>query len=80
MTYSIAANVTGSGSLADLVITDPVPAGSQYQIGTISLQAAILTDAADADVGDYNGTRVRVALGNVPAGQTRTVTFKVQIP
>ena len=80
VTYSIAANVTGSGSLADLVITDPVPAGSQYQIGTISLQAAILTDAADADVGDYNGTRVRVALGNVSAGQTRTVTFKVRIP
>ncbi|MEP7348968.1 MAG: hypothetical protein ABI668_03340 [Sphingorhabdus sp.] len=80
ITYSIAANVTGSGSLTNLVITDPIPVGSQYEIGTITLQATALTDAADADAGDYNGTRVRVAAGNVPAGQTRTITFKVKIP
>jgi uncharacterized repeat protein (TIGR01451 family) len=80
ITYSIAANVTGSGSLNNLVITDPIPAGTAYQVGTITLQAATLTDAADADAGNYNGTRVSVAAGNVPAGQTRTVTFQVRIP
>ena len=80
VTYSIAANVTGSGSLANLVITDPIPVSAQYEVGTITLQAATLTDAADADAADYNGTRVRVVAGTVPAGQTRTVTFKVKIP
>ena len=80
ITYSIAANVTGSGSLANLVITDPIPVGTAYQIGTMTLQAAALTDAADADAGNFNGTRISVASGTVPAGQTRTVTFQVKIP
>lgn len=80
VTYSIAANVTGSGVLSNLVITDPIPANSLYQVGTLTFQAAALTDAADADAGDYNGTRVRVVAGNIPAGQTRTITFQVRIP
>jgi uncharacterized repeat protein (TIGR01451 family) len=80
VTYSLVATVSGSGSLNNLVITDPIPAGSQYQANTITLEAAALTDATDTDAADYNGTRVRVAVGNVPAGQIRTVTFKVRIP
>jgi uncharacterized repeat protein (TIGR01451 family) len=80
ITYSIVATVSGSGSLNNLVIADPVPAGTQYQTNSITLEAAALTDAADADAANYNGTRISVAAGNVPAGQTRTVTFKVLIP
>jgi uncharacterized repeat protein (TIGR01451 family) len=80
ITYSISANITGSGSLANLTITDPIPAGTTYEAGTITLQAVALTDAADADEGNYNGTRISVLAGTVPAGQTRTVTFKVKIP
>ena len=79
ITYSIAANVTGSGTMNNLTITDPIPAGTAYEIGSITFQTAGLTDATDADAGNYNGTRVSVAAGNVPAGQTRTVTFKVKI-
>jgi uncharacterized repeat protein (TIGR01451 family) len=80
ITYSIMANVSGSGSLANLVITDAVPAGTVYLPNSTTLQSAALTDAADADAGDYNGTRIRVATGTVAAGQTRTVTFQVSIP
>jgi uncharacterized repeat protein (TIGR01451 family) len=80
ITYSIAANVSGSGSLANLVITDPIPVGTAYEVGTITLQAAALTDATDTDAGNYNGSRISVAAGTVPAGQSRTVTFKVKIP
>jgi uncharacterized repeat protein (TIGR01451 family) len=80
VTYTLVATVSGSGTLNNLVITDPIPAGSQYQAGSITFEAAGLSDAADADVGNYNGTRISVSAGNVPAGQTRTVTFKVLIP
>lgn len=80
ITYSIAANVTGSGSLNNLVISDPIPVGTAYQVGTITFQAAALTDAADTDAGNFNGTRISVTAGNVPAGETRTVTFQVRIP
>lgn len=80
VTYQLVATVTGTGTLNNLVITDPIPAGSQYQAASMTLEAAVLTDAADADAGNYNGTRISATAGNVPAGQTRTVTFKVLIP
>ena len=80
ITYSIAANVTGSGSLNNLVISDLIPVGVTYEAGTITFQSVALTDAADADAANFNGTLVSVAAGSVPAGQTRTVTFKVKIP
>lgn len=80
VTYSLVATVAGTGLLNNLVITDPIPVGSQYQAASMTLEATSLTDAADADAGNFNGTRISVAAGNVPAGQTRTVTFKVIIP
>ncbi len=85
ITYSIAANVTGSGSLANLTITDPIPVGTIYEVNTVTLQVgtaatASLTDSVDTDAGNFNGTRISVSTGTVPAGQTRTVTFKVKIP
>lgn len=79
ITYKLVATVTGSGSLANVVITDPIPASTTYTASSITLETAAQTDAADADAGSYNGTQIRVSVGTVPAGQTRTVTFKVLI-
>ncbi len=79
ITYSLMATVSGNGSLNNLAITDPIPASSQYVVGSITLGGIAMTDAADADQGNFNGSRVNVALGNVAAGQIRTVTFKVKV-
>lgn len=84
VTYSLVATVSGTGTLTNLVITDPIPVGVTYQAGSMTLEASTgasvaLTDAADTDAGDYNGTRVAVSTGNVLAGETRTVTFKAVI-
>ncbi len=79
ITYSLVATISGAGSINNLVITDPIPAGTAYSGGTMTLDTVALTDAADADSGNFNGTRISVGTGNVPAGQTRTVTFKVTI-
>jgi len=84
ITYSLVANVTGSGSLANLRINDPIPAGSVYEPGSITLEGTglvltSLTDIADADAGRFTGTAVSVSLGTVPAGESRTVTFSVKI-
>lgn len=79
ITYSLVATVSGAGTLNNLVLTDPIPVGTAYQVGSLTHQAASLTDAADADAGNFNGTRISVAAGNVPAGQTRTVTFRTVI-
>jgi uncharacterized repeat protein (TIGR01451 family) len=84
VTYSLVATVSGAGTLSNLVITDPIPVGVSYQAGSMTLQALsgpslTLTDATDADAGNFNGTRIAVSTGNVPAGETRTVTFKAVI-
>lgn len=80
ITYSLVATISGSGALNNLVITDPIPVGAQYQTASMTLETAAQTDVVDADAGNYNGTRIAVTVGNVPAGQTRTVTFRVMIP
>jgi uncharacterized repeat protein (TIGR01451 family) len=79
ITYTLVATVTGNGSLANLAINDPIPVGTQYIASSITLETVAQTDAADADAGNFNGTRVNVSLGTVPAGQTRTVTFQARI-
>jgi len=79
ITYTITATVAGSGSINALAITDNVPADTAYVAGSITLGGGPLTDAADADAGDFNGTRIRVLLGTVAGGQTRTVTFRTRI-
>lgn len=80
ITYSIVATISGAGSLNNVVITDPIPTGTLYQPGSMTLEAAAQTDAVDGtDNADFNGTRVRIGAGNVPVGQTRTVTFRTVI-
>lgn len=79
ITYTLVATVSGGGSLNNLAAGDPVPASTTYVPGTITSQAVGLTDTTDADAGEFAANRVTVRFGNVPGGQTRTVTFKVRI-
>jgi len=79
ITYTIVATVAGSGSVNGLAITDDIPADTSYVPGSITLGGSVLSDAADADAGNYNGTRINGALGTVAGGQTRTVTFRTTI-
>lgn len=79
ITYTLVGTISGSGTLNNIAINDNIPAGSTYVAGSMTLQATTLTDAVDADAGNFNGTRISVGLGNVAAGQTRTITFKVTV-
>ncbi|HEX8061692.1 MAG TPA: hypothetical protein VF535_00585 [Allosphingosinicella sp.] len=79
VTYTLAATVSGSGSLANLRVSDPVPAGTTYKAGSLTLEGAPLTDSADADAGSFTGTAINVGLGTVAAGATKTITFQVKI-
>ena len=79
ITYTLVATVSGSGSLANLRVADAVPGGTSYTAGSIALDGAALTDAADADAGDFTGSGIAVRLGNVAAGASRTVRFQVKI-
>lgn len=79
ITYTLTATVTGSGSLKNVRVTDPVPAGTTYEAGSLVLDAAGLTDAEDGDAGRFTGSAVEVGLGTLAAGTSRTVRFKVKI-
>ena len=79
ITYTLTATVNGSGSLANVRVSDPIPAGTSYQAGSISLDSAALTDAADADAARFTGSGMEVGLGTLAAGDTRTISFKVKI-
>lgn len=79
ITYSITANVTGTGTVTGLSVNDAIPAGTTYQPGTLTLEGAALTDAADTDAGQGSAAAIAVQLGDVAAGATRTITFRVRI-
>ena len=79
ITYTLTATVSSTGSLGNVTVADPVPAGTTYEAGSLSLDSAPLTDAGDGDAGRFTGTGISVALGSVAAGSTRTVKFKVKI-
>jgi uncharacterized repeat protein (TIGR01451 family) len=79
-TFTIQARVNGTGSVANLVVTDPIPAGTTYAPGTLALDSAGLSDAPDGDAGAASDTDgIAVQLGNVAAGTTRMITFDVVI-
>jgi uncharacterized repeat protein (TIGR01451 family) len=65
VTYTIKVRNTGTGPATDVVVTDPLPAGTSFVSAT-----APCTHAA--------GT-VTCSLGSVPAGATITLTLKVKL-
>jgi uncharacterized repeat protein (TIGR01451 family) len=79
ITYTLVATVSGTGSLPNVAIGDPIPAATTYEPGTIVVQGAAVSDATDADAGEFAANRVAARFGTVAGGQTRTVTFKVKI-
>lgn len=79
ITYGLELLVTGSAAIDGLTITDAIPAGTQYVANSLTLESASLTDASGDDAGEASAAGIAVALGTVPAGASRTVTFDVLI-
>jgi len=77
VTYTLAARFAAAARAAE--IEDPLPPGTRVVPGSLRLDAAPLSDAADADAGEVAAGAVRVRLGDVPAGGEHIVTFTVII-
>ncbi|MBB3348599.1 hypothetical protein [Sphingomonas sp. BK069] len=60
-------------------VSDVVPDGTRFVAGSMTLDDRPLSDGADGDVARLDGSTVRVALGDMPAGTTRTIRFKAII-
>jgi uncharacterized repeat protein (TIGR01451 family) len=79
ITYTLAARFAGSGSARAASVSDPIPAGTLYVPGSLTLDGVGLSDASDTDAGNFDGTRIAVALGDIAGPQTRNIQFKVTI-
>jgi len=82
VTYTLVARFPGTARGAR--IDDPIPAGTRYVPGSLTLDDVMLTDAPDGDAGGLDGNMIAVTLGDVApaAGEaiTRTVSFQVRLP
>lgn len=80
VTFTISAEVIGSGSVDDLTVTDLIPDDTTYVPGTLTLDGASLTDGSDADAGEASDAAgISVDLGTVAGGTTQAITFDVTI-
>ncbi|MBJ6122099.1 hypothetical protein [Sphingomonas mollis] len=78
VTYTLVARFPDATRTAR--IDDPVPAGTTYLPGSLSLDGAVLSDAADGDAGSAGPRTISVVLGDTAPGAMRTVSFKVRLP
>ena len=80
--YQVVVTATGTGTAVGAALTDAMPANTTYVAGSLTLNGAPLTDAADADAGTLAATpaRVVVSLGDLTAAAgPQTVVFRVTI-
>lgn len=80
VTFTITADVAGSGTVDSLVVSDPIPAGTTYAASSLTLDSNALTDGSDADAGTAsNASGISVDLGTVAGGTTHFITFDVTV-
>lgn len=77
--YTIAVNVSGTGTAESLVITDVVPANTTYVNESVTLENIPKSDAVDTDEVQFSAGTVSVNLGDVVSPATYTITFDVII-
>jgi uncharacterized repeat protein (TIGR01451 family) len=81
--YQIVITPTGTGTTNAVVFTDAIPVNTTYVPNTLRLNGVALTDAADADAGQFVSTpsaQTRVTLGDMTqASGVQTIDFAVTI-
>ena len=83
ITYTITVEVTSAGTATGSVVADPIPTFTTYVPGSITLNAGAISDAIDADTGEFDTSgapTVVVRLGDLTqADGIQTVVFEVTI-
>ncbi len=79
VTYTITVENTGTADAEDVAVTDPIPAFTAYQLGSITYDAVGQTDADDGDTGSFNAVAVRTEwdVGTMAPGASHTMSFSV---
>ncbi len=77
--YTIVASVIGTDGIDHLLVSDAFPAGTIYRAGSLKLDGVVLTDGPEDDAGETSDAGVSIALGSLPGGTSRSITFEVTI-
>ncbi len=81
--YTLSVTMAGTGTAIGIVISDAIPASTTYKPGTIVLNGVPLTDATDADAGNFGITSpntITVNVGNLTsASPAQVISFDVKI-
>ena len=77
VTYRLEARFPAATAAAR--IDDPVPRGTRYVPGSLTLDTIPLSDAADGDAGQADDTAIAVSLGDIAIAATRSIQFQVTI-
>ena len=82
VTYTVQVTATGTGVATNILFRDQIPVNTTYVAGSLQFNAAPLTDAVDADAGEYNAGVPEIVV-RVPdltaAAGSQTITFSVTI-
>lgn len=79
LTYRLTITLSGSGSVNNLIITDPLPAETTYVAGSMLVNSASRTDAVDADNAQFSTNTVTVNFGNTVAPVVHVIDFRATI-
>ncbi len=82
VTYEIKITSSGTGTINNVIITDPTPADMTYKASSLVLNNSSLSDGSDADSGDYGATTANTAtvnLGTITAGNQHAIQLTYTI-
>lgn len=79
VTYRISAQILGSGTAKNLTFSDTLPQQLRYKAGTLYVNGALQTDAADADLAEVRNNTVTVRAGDILAPAQFTITLQATV-
>lgn len=79
LTYRITATLSGTGSVNNLIITDPLPAQTAYVAGSMLVNGATRTDAVDADNARFSANTITVDFGNTASPVVQVIEFRATV-
>ena len=80
LTYTVNVQNTGQDGAIGTTFSDLIPQGAVFVPGSITLNGATVSDAADGDAGEFAGGQVVVRLGTLaPTIGSATVSFQVTV-
>jgi uncharacterized repeat protein (TIGR01451 family) len=79
LTYRLVVTAVGVGAVTGLVVTDPLPTALTYVPGSLTVDGAVRTDAADADDSSFAAGTVRTTFPSLTAPASRAIEFKATV-